>query len=249
MTKGTIVNNIKDVIVVLCDQNGILNYPDFGFDPQKNYEIFKDGFGGFEAIYEKILPLTSLFRQTIESCLELDPDRDKIFLEALSRDLRRILLFVKDITEKLSENKDLDSFDFSTNLMSAYFSFWNNIRDFSSYTGIAISDKTENDKADQRSNKLPIELDTPEAQKYFARAIERGFILPTPTGYKWEGTQKELAYFAVLMSDKLGFQGVKWKIYESLFNVKNLAQAKYKAVGIYGEYSNRQKEIERIFEN
>lgn len=194
MTKGTIVNNIKDVIVVLCDQNGILNYPDFGFDPQKNYEIFKDGFGGFEALYEKIVPLTSLFRQTIESCLELDPDRDKIFLKALSRDLRRILLLAKDITAKLSGNKDLKSPGLSINLMSAYFSFCNNISDFSSYTGIAISYKTENDKAGQRSNKLPIELDTPEAQKYLSRAVAAGMMEITDTGAKWKTAVTRLGY-------------------------------------------------------
>ena len=249
MDKGTIVHNANKVIGVLIQHNLALEYVNYQYDPKQNFEIFKEGFGGFDGLYNEIAPLTSLFRQTIGSCLNLDPARDKMFLEAISRDLRRILLLAKDITAKLSGNKDLKSPGLSINLMSAYFSFWNNISDFSSYTGIAISYKTENDKAGQRSNKLPIELDTPEAQKYFARAIERGFILPIPTGYKWEGSLKELALFASIMSEKLNFEGVKWKIFESLFDVKYLAQAKYKAINIHGKFSDRQKEIEEILED
>lgn len=48
--------------------------------------------------------------------------------------------------------------------------------------------------------RLPMELDTDRARKYFARAIERGFILPTSTGFKWidirgRGGKAQLGYF------------------------------------------------------
>ena len=96
--------------------------------------------------------------------------------------------------------------------------------------------------------KLPSELDTDRAKKYIARAIERGFISTTPIGLKWHGTKKELALFAELLSEKIGYKG-KWKIAQNLFSVDNLAQSKYKAIEEDGKFSNRQDEIIRIFEN
>jgi hypothetical protein len=44
--------------------------------------------------------------------------------------------------------------------------------------------------------KLPSELDTPEARKRFAKAVEAGYMEATSTGYKWLGKGKvRLAYF------------------------------------------------------
>ena len=47
---------------------------------------------------------------------------------------------------------------------------------------------------------LPPDLDTERARKYFARAVEVGYMKPTSTGYKWEfggthGAKARLAYF------------------------------------------------------
>lgn len=47
---------------------------------------------------------------------------------------------------------------------------------------------------------LPPDLDTERARKYFARAVEVGYMKPTATGYKWEfggdhGAKARLAYF------------------------------------------------------
>ena len=67
--------------------------------------------------------------------------------------------------------------------------------------------------------KLPEELNTDEAKKYFQRAIDLGFM---DDNYKWLGGLQTCAYFASKMSDKLKLgkgERINWKPFEALFGV------------------------------
>ena len=65
-----------------------------------------------------------------------------------------------------------------------------------SYFGISLFD----DVPEGTETKLPEELNTDEAKKYFQRAIDLGFM---DDNYKWLGGLQTCAYFASKMSDKL----------------------------------------------
>lgn len=67
--------------------------------------------------------------------------------------------------------------------------------------------------------KLPDELNTPEANKYFARAVEVGYIKKTATGYKWDRALARLGYFCC----KVYTQPRPVTALENYFGVKNLA--------------------------
>lgn len=72
--------------------------------------------------------------------------------------------------------------------------------------------------------RLPVEADTPEARKYFDRAIEREFIKHTSTGFEWipimgRGGNTQLGYFL----SKIYQQPRPIDILERLFNVKKLS--------------------------
>ena len=59
------------------------------------------------------------------------------------------------------------------------------------------SNPQENNSDNPKSNNfdLPKELDTKEARIYFARAIKKGYMEKTDTGYKWLMSQVQLGYF------------------------------------------------------
>lgn len=68
-------------------------------------------------------------------------------------------------------------------------------------------------------HKLPVELNTDEAKKYFKRAIDLGLM---DDNYKWLGGLQTCAYFASRMSDKLKLgkgERINWKPFEALFGV------------------------------
>lgn len=67
--------------------------------------------------------------------------------------------------------------------------------------------------------KLPDELNTPEANKYFARAVKVGYIKKTATGYKWDRALTRLGYFC----SKAYTQPRPVSALETYFGVKNLA--------------------------
>ena len=67
--------------------------------------------------------------------------------------------------------------------------------------------------------KLPEELNTDEAKKYFQCVIDLGFM---DDNYKWLGGLQTCAYFASKMSDKLKLgkgERINWKPFEALFGV------------------------------
>lgn len=91
---------------------------------------------------------------------------------------------------------------------------------------------------------IPKILESTEAQALFAKMIDLGYMERAENGYKWLGVKRDLALFVELMSEKFGIRS-KWKIFEPLFGVKKLAQERYKAIEVEGNYIN--KEIEALF--
>lgn len=73
---------------------------------------------------------------------------------------------------------------------------------------------------------LPSELDTKQARKYFARAVEAGLMSKQ---YEWQKSQLLLSFFAQEMSIKLGLNKaqnkdgssrISWKPFEILFGIE-----------------------------
>ena len=84
-----------------------------------------------------------------------------------------------------------------------------------SYFGISLFD----DVPEGTETKLPEELNTYEAKKYFQCVIDLGFM---DDNYKWLGGLQTCAYFASKMSDKLKLgkgERINWKPFEALFGV------------------------------
>ena len=101
--------------------------------------------------------------------------------------------------------------------------------DFNDIVVSKIDDNRQNDA--QRSNKLPPELSTPEAMKYWKKAQEAGLV---DEQYKWLETKVLLACFAKEMSDRFNLgKGTNsdvskrrnWKIFEDLFDILGLRGA------------------------
>lgn len=58
-----------------------------------------------------------------------------------------------------------------------------------------IKDQQTNDTTEKHPRQLPSELDTPEANKYFARAVAADMMQRTDSGGKWKTAQARLGYF------------------------------------------------------
>lgn len=84
-------------------------------------------------------------------------------------------------------------------------------------------------------NLLQDGLETDEAVNVFNKAIKADLMEVCGNGLKWKGTKQLLAYFAEIISrkfelskklDKDGNLTTNWKIFENLFDVKDLKDAK-----------------------
>lgn len=74
----------------------------------------------------------------------------------------------------------------------------------------------------------PAEPSTERAKKYFAKAIEAGFMVKTDIGYKWTfGGNARLAYFLMCVYNPNGVGVTPFKNLENLFGVRGLAMATY----------------------
>lgn len=89
---------------------------------------------------------------------------------------------------------------------------------------------------------LSKELNTDEANKYFSNAIEAGFM---DNSYQWNGTKYQAALFAEICSEKLNLR-YKWKPFETLWNMKGLAQTRRESKERFGKVG-REKEIIDLF--
>ncbi|MFR9659924.1 MAG: hypothetical protein SNG04_05880 [Rikenellaceae bacterium] len=81
---------------------------------------------------------------------------------------------------------------------------------------------------------IPDELNTPEAKEVFDEAIKDGLIEVENGVYKWTKTNAALSQFAARMSlylelshipKKGGDPQISWRLFETLFNIDNLAGA------------------------
>lgn len=82
------------------------------------------------------------------------------------------------------------------------------------------------DRLNEPSNSLPDELNTPEANKYFARAVERGYMTRTATGYKWSfGGVARLGYFVEKVFCPNNTERLPEQAINRLFGVQRIGSA------------------------
>ena len=84
----------------------------------------------------------------------------------------------------------------------------------------------------------------PAAMKYWKRLEEQGF-LGTECQLLPATSRKQAMYIADLFSDKLKLK-LKWKPFETLWGIKNLAQEKYQMQQT-GAMPKRYKDIDKVF--
>ena len=89
-------------------------------------------------------------------------------------------------------------------------------------------------------------LETDEAKKYWLRLEEAGFV-DAKHALMPETTRKQAMYIAELFAEKLGIKS-KWKTFEQLWGISNLAQEKWDMQET-GSTPSRSKEIDKIFED
>ena len=88
-------------------------------------------------------------------------------------------------------------------------------------------------------NNAPEELLTAEAQPYWTKLREKGFIVTDGYGLAEGISPYDATYIAEQFCAMLGIKN-KWKVFEPLWGLKNMAQYK-------NDYTNNQKEIDELF--
>ena len=96
------------------------------------------------------------------------------------------------------------------------------------------------------NNELPECLSTEEAMKYWKRLQKAGFV---DANYQLmpDTTRKQAMYIAELFAEKLGIKS-KWKTFEQMWGVSNLAQEKWDMQET-GTTPTRSKDIDKIFDD
>ena len=89
-------------------------------------------------------------------------------------------------------------------------------------------------------------LASEEAMQYWKRLQQKGFV-DERCQLKPETTRKQAMYIAEVFAERLGI-GSKWKTFERLWGISNLAQEKWDFQQT-GTLPSRSKEIDRIFED
>lgn len=89
-------------------------------------------------------------------------------------------------------------------------------------------------------------LASEEAMRYWKRLQQKGFV-DERCQLKPETTRKQAMYIAEVFAERLGI-GSKWKTFERLWGISNLAQEKWDFQQT-GTLPSRSKEIDRIFED
>jgi len=89
-------------------------------------------------------------------------------------------------------------------------------------------------------------LESDEAKKYWLRLEEAGFV-DAKHALMPETTRKQAMYIAELFAEKIGIKS-KWKTFEQLWGISNLAQEKWDMQET-GSTPSRSKEIDKIFDD
>ena len=89
-------------------------------------------------------------------------------------------------------------------------------------------------------------LESDEAKMYWLRLEKAGFV-DAKHALMPETTRKQAMYIAELFAEKIGIKS-KWKTFEELWGISNLAQEKWDMQET-GSIPSRSKEIDKIFES
>lgn len=87
-------------------------------------------------------------------------------------------------------------------------------------------------------------LTSTEAMRYWKRLEEQGFV-DSDCQLLPETSRRQAMYIADIFSDKLGLKS-KWKPFENLWGISNLAQEKYKMQET-GAMPKRYRDIDKVF--
>ena len=98
----------------------------------------------------------------------------------------------------------------------------------------------------EQEEKLSGVLASEEAMRYWKRLQEAGFV-DKRCQLKQDTTRKQAMYIAEVFAERLGIKS-KWKTFERLWGISNLAQEKWDFQQT-GTLPSRSKEIDRIFED
>lgn len=113
---------------------------------------------------------------------------------------------------------------------------------------VNVADRVRKDDAEEAENEeiLSGVLASEEAMRYWKRLQQKGFV-DERCQLKPETTRKQAMYIAEVFAERLGI-GSKWKTFERLWGISNLAQEKWDFQQT-GTLPSRSKEIDRIFED
>jgi hypothetical protein len=98
----------------------------------------------------------------------------------------------------------------------------------------------------EQEEKLSGVLASEEAMRYWKRLQQKGFV-DECCHLRQKTTRKQAMYIAEVFAERLGI-GSKWKTFERLWGISNLAQEKWDFQQT-GTLPSRSKEIDRIFED
>ena len=112
---------------------------------------------------------------------------------------------------------------------------------------VNVADRVRKDDVSLHENeeKLSGVLASEEAMRYWKRLQQKGFV-DERCQLKPETTRKQAMYIAEVFAERLGI-GSKWKTFERLWGISNLAQEKNKFMET-GKSPARSEAIDRIFE-
>ena len=113
---------------------------------------------------------------------------------------------------------------------------------------VNVADRVRKDDVSLPENeeKLSGVLASEEAMRYWKRLQQKGFV-DERCQLKQDTTRKQAMYIAEVFAERLGI-GSKWKTFERLWGISNLAQEKWDFQQT-GTLPSRSKEIDRIFED
>jgi len=113
---------------------------------------------------------------------------------------------------------------------------------------VNVADRVRKDDVSLPENEeiLSGVLASEEAMRYWKRLQQKGFV-DKRYQLKPETTRKQAMYIAEVFAERLGI-GSKWKTFERLWGISNLAQEKWDFQQT-GTLPSRSKEIDRIFED
>ena len=113
---------------------------------------------------------------------------------------------------------------------------------------VNVADRVRKDDVSLPENeeKLSGVLASEKAMRYWKRLQQKGFV-DERCQLKPETTRKQAMYIAEVFAERLGINS-KWKTFERLWGISNLAQEKWDFQQT-GTLPSRSKEIDRIFED